>query len=134
MIQIDEIGILYDTTEESSVALPGYHVNATHPVVEWAGYQVTPATPRRIFGGIPTYFYSFASQAEYGSIPANLDIEIMPVPQSVSIRQGCQALEQAGLLASVEAAIASSPRYVQIDWQRATSIDRTWPTLAVLTP
>lgn len=51
------------------------------------------------------------------------------VPQSVSIRQACQALEEAGLLDDIEAAIAAAPRTVQIDWQRATSVDRSWPTL-----
>lgn len=51
------------------------------------------------------------------------------VPQSVSIRQACQALEAAGLLDDIEAAIATAPRTVQIDWQRTTSVDRNWPTL-----
>lgn len=54
------------------------------------------------------------------------------VPQSISIRQACQALEGAGLLDDVEAAVAASPRYVQIDWERATSVDRTWPTLIAM--
>lgn len=56
------------------------------------------------------------------------------IPRSISIRQACQALEVAGLLDDVEAAVAASPRYVQIDWERATSVDRTWPTLIAMQP
>ncbi|MCB8748115.1 hypothetical protein LHU53_14495 [Rhodoferax sp. U2-2l] len=136
MIQIDDIGVLYTAPADDTppVALPGYHVNTTHPVAEWAAYKVTPATPRRVFGGIPTHFYTFADEADYEAhlATADLDPPVVVVPQSVTIRQGCQALEAAGLLADVEAAIAAAPRYVQIDWERATSIDRAWPTLAVL--
>jgi hypothetical protein len=55
-----------------------------------------------------------------------------PVPQSVSIREACQALEEAGMLDDIEAAIAAAPRTVQIDWQRATSVDRNWPTLLAI--
>lgn len=135
MIQLDEIGVLYTTHVDEEMptgTLPGYHVNSTYPVAEWTAYKVTPATPRRIFGGIPTYFYSFASQAEYESLPTKLDVTPPTVPRSVTIRQGCQALEEAGLLASIEAYISQAPRYVQIDWERATSIDRAWPTLGAL--
>ena len=66
-----------------------------------------------------------------GSVIKELDRPgtVNPVPQSVSIRQACQALEEAGLLDDIEAAIAAAPRTVQIDWQRATSVDRSWPTL-----
>lgn len=54
------------------------------------------------------------------------------VPQSVSIREACQALVEAGLLDDIEAAIAAAPRTVQIDWQRATTVDRNWPTLLAI--
>ena len=142
MIQIDDIGVIYTTgiyDAEGNVAtapeaLPGYHVNTTYPVAEWAAFKVTPATPRRIFGGITTHFYTFADLAEFEALRDTADLDVSPptMPQSVTIRQGCQALEEAGLLTAVEAEIASAPRYVQIDWERATSIDRAWPTLAVL--
>lgn len=61
-------------------------------------------------------------------------VEPVPVtiPQEISIRQACQVLEAAGLLDDVEAAIAQAPRYVQIDWQRATSVERNWPTLLAM--
>lgn len=54
------------------------------------------------------------------------------VPQTVSIRQACQALEEVGLLENIELAIAASPRSLQIDWQRATSVERNWPTLMLV--
>jgi hypothetical protein len=142
MIDLDVIGTLYSPGEYGSegevitpsVALPGYHVNTTYPVAEWAAFKVTPATPSRVFGGIPTHFYTFADLAEFEAYrdTANLDVTPPVVPQSVTIRQGCQALEEAGLLATVEDAISVSPRFMQIDWARATTIDRNWPTLQVL--
>ncbi|MCB8748312.1 hypothetical protein LHU53_15535 [Rhodoferax sp. U2-2l] len=142
MIDLDIIGTLYTpgTDDEQGnalsapVPLPGYHVNASAVVAGWESFKVTPTTPRRVFGGHPTHFYTFASQAEFEAALATADLDppVVVVPQSVTMRQGCRALEAAGLLADVEAAIAAAPRYVQIDWERATSIDRAWPTLAVL--
>ena len=71
MIQIDPIGTLYaalppDATEGTQpAALPGWHVNTTHPVPGWEAQRVAPETPRRVFGGLDTCFYVFASKAEF---------------------------------------------------------------------
>ena len=70
---IDILGTLYtpgtyDSEGEvitPAVALPGYHVNTPSPVPEWAAFEVTPNAPRRVFGGHATFFYSFASEAEF---------------------------------------------------------------------
>lgn len=45
-------------------------------------------------------------------------------------RQGLLALEAAGLLATVEAWVATQPRASQIDFERATEWERTWPLIA----
>jgi hypothetical protein len=64
---IDILGTLYAPTVEGveAIALPGYHVNTPSPVPEWVAFQVTPAAPRRVFGGHATFFYSFADEAEF---------------------------------------------------------------------
>ena len=50
---------------KAAVALPGYHVNTTEPVSEWTAFECAPATPRRVFGGQTTFFYSFVDEAEF---------------------------------------------------------------------
>ena len=72
-ITTDIIGTIYtpgtfDSEGEvltAAVALPGYHVNTTEPVNQWAAFERTPITPRRVFGGHTTFFYSFADEAEF---------------------------------------------------------------------
>ena len=56
------------------------------------------------------------------------------VPRTVSMRQAEQALHAAGLLEQVEAVIAAADRSAQIDWKRATEINRDWPLLLQLQP
>lgn len=51
----------------------------------------------------------------------------LPVPQVVSIRQACRQLEIDGLLDDVEAIVAGLSKLDQIDWQRATVVERTHP-------
>ncbi len=68
-ITLDVIGAMY--SEEAK--LPGYHVNATNPVAEWAHLKVTPNSPTRVFWGCDTHFYVFANEAEFLATPANLD-------------------------------------------------------------
>lgn len=53
-----------------------------------------------------------------------------PVPRSVTARQARLALNAAGLLDDVDAAIAASPREVQLTWEYATEIERDNPILA----
>lgn len=48
-----------------------------------------------------------------------------PVPQEVTMRQACLALEGAGLLDDVEAIVATLPRVYQIEWQRASTVLRS---------
>ena len=47
------------------------------------------------------------------------------VPASVTMRQACLALENAGILDDVEALVATLPRPYQIEWQRASMVERT---------
>lgn len=49
------------------------------------------------------------------------------VPASVTARQARLALNEAGLLDDVEAAIAASPRAIQLTWEYATQIERGNP-------
>lgn len=72
MIDLDVIGLIYtpgvyegDTVVTAPVPVPGWHVNTTVPVAGWEAYRVTPETPRRVFGGHETFYYSFASKEEY---------------------------------------------------------------------
>ena len=63
---------------------------------------------------------------------------VNPVPQTVSMRQARLALLGAGLLSTVEAAIAAQVEplksQIEIEWTYATEIDRQWPTLLALAP
>jgi len=82
MITLDTLGTLYTPGTYDSegavlvapVALPGYHVNATHPVAGWEAYNVVPEAPRRLFGGAPTYFYTFADEAEFDALLEDADL------------------------------------------------------------
>ena len=80
-IVLDVVGTLYTPgvyDAEGEVvtppeALPGYHINATRPVAEWAAFTVAPSVARRGFSGAPTYYYRFADEEEFNNSPANLD-------------------------------------------------------------
>ncbi len=54
------------------------------------------------------------------------------VPQEVTMRRARLALHSAGLLDAVEAAVAAASRAVQIEWEFAGTVNRTWPTLLAL--
>ena len=54
------------------------------------------------------------------------------VPQVITIRQARLVLLAAGLLDSVNAAVAAADRAVQIEWEYVTELRRDWPTLLVL--
>lgn len=149
-IDIDVIGIIYTPGEYDSEgnvtvapeALPGYHVNTTFAVGDWALFAVNAATPRRVFGGHETHFYTFADAAEYEAhlATADLTVPVQPapqptapvvngVPQQISKRQAERILYAEGKLDDVEAIIAAAPPEVQIDWRSAKDLDRSWPAL-----
>lgn len=54
------------------------------------------------------------------------------VPQVITIRQAKLALLAAGLLDEVDAAVAGSDRATQIEWEYATEVHRSWPTLTAV--
>jgi hypothetical protein len=54
------------------------------------------------------------------------------IPATVTMRQARLALHAAGLLATVTQAVAAAGPEVQIEWEYAATVDRTWPTMLVL--
>ena len=143
MIATDIIGNLYTPgtfdAEGSVIAAPepvaGYHVNTTHPVADWAAFKVTPATPRRVFGGGTTHYYTFADAAEFEAHLDTADMSIptvQVVPTVITKRQAERVLQLFGMLDAVEAAVAAAPIEVQIDWRSGQDIDRHWPALLAM--
>lgn len=57
---------------------------------------------------------------------------IAAVPPSVSMRQASRALLEAGLLDDVEALVATLPRKYQIDWERASIVQRDNPLVEIV--
>lgn len=146
MIQLDIIGTLFSATEFDDqgeplppVALDGYHVNATHPIPAWASQQVTPTSPSRTFGSLPTVFYSFADESEFDAALQTAYLAEPPkVPQEITARQAVQALILDGITEDiVDAAIAQIPDAVQralvsAEWRRSQTFERQRPTLNAL--
>ena len=153
MIDIDIIGTLYGSSTPSDylddagmeynlppVALPGYHVNATAAVAGWESFKVMPTTPRRVFGGHSTHFYTFADRAEYETHLATADLSVptaMHIPNSLTRAQAKLALLNAGLLDAVQPAIDAVPdpamrQARQIEWDDRLTFDRGNPTLIAL--
>lgn len=135
MIATDVIGTLYTpgtyaadgSVIDAPVALAGYHVNTSHPVADWAAFKVTPARPRRVFGGGVTHYYTFADEAEFEAAldAADLSIPVVTaVPQSVTPRQIRQALTRAGLRTSVEAAVSAGDQDTKDWYEFATEFRR----------
>ena len=66
------------------------------------------------------------------------DIDVTPLdavdasgtPQSVTARQARRALNAAGLLDNIDAALAAMPRDAQIEWEYAHEIRRDSPLIA----
>lgn len=144
MISTDVIGTIYTpgtydsegNTLTAPVALPGYHVNTTAPVGGWEALKVTGGNGRRVFGGIVTHCYSFKNAAEYEAYldTADLSAPALPptdipviagVPQSVTMRQARLALLGAGLLDTVEAAVAGAGPAAAIEWEYAQEVQRS---------
>lgn len=149
IIQIDEIGVLHAQPVldaggdiiSAAQPLPGWHVNATHPVAGWDAYRVTPASPRRVFGGAPTVHYTFDSQADFAAALAATDLNpaIAPaVPAAITMRQARLALLGAGLLSTVNAAIAAMPgaqgEAARIEWEFSSEVKRAQPLVSALGP
>jgi hypothetical protein len=146
MIQLDIIGAIYAATEFDAkgeplppVALPGYHVNATHPVAAWAAQRITPNSPSRTFGSLPTVFYAFANRAAFDAALLTADLTEPPeVPQEITARQAVQALILDGITEDmVDAAIAQIPdatqrSMVSAEWRRSQTFERNRPTLNAL--
>ena len=142
MIATDIIGTLYTpgtydadgNVIDAPVAVEGYHVNTTHPVADWAAFKVTPASPRRVFGGA-THHYTFADAAEFEAHLDTADMSIpavQVVPTVITKRQAERVLQLFGMLDAVEAAVAAAPIEVQIDWRSGQDIDRHWPALIAM--
>ena len=55
-----------------------------------------------------------------------------PVPTSVSMRQAQLALLAADLLDDVEALVATLPRAYQIEWNKASTVERTNPLVEIV--
>lgn len=82
---------------------------------------------------------------DYEDMIADIESKIVPyvppppvVPQVISMRQARLALHSAGLLTMVEAAIDAQAEpfktQAMIEWDYATEVARTWPTLMLLAP
>lgn len=56
----------------------------------------------------------------------------IPVPQTLTIRQAKLILLQNNLLDDVDAAVSQADRSTQIEWEYATEVHRTWPTLITM--
>lgn len=130
MIQLDIIGTLFAATEFDAqgeplppVALAGWHVNATHPVDGWASQQVTPTSPSRTFGSLPTVFYTFVDQAEFDAalLTADLTLPVRQIIPNASPRQIRMALTRVGLRSQVEAAVAAGSQDLK-DWYEFSTV------------
>lgn len=54
------------------------------------------------------------------------------IPSQVTMRQACIQLESAGLLDDVEAIVVTLPRIYQIEWQRASTVQRDNPLVEMV--
>jgi hypothetical protein len=71
--------------------------------------------------------------ADYDPVAGTFENPPAPVPQVVSRFQALAALHLAGLLPSVEAAIAQADPLAQLAWNEALEFRRNSPTLLALT-
>jgi len=76
---------------------------------------------------------------EWVDLPYIAPVEIVPVepvPKTCTMRQGRLALNRAGKLSMIDAAIASLPspqrEEAEIEWEYALELERAWPTLQLL--
>lgn len=150
MIQLDVIGTLYtpgtyDAQGEEltpPVALPGWHVNTTHPVGAWAAKRVTPVTPQRVFGGGQTVCYTFDDQADYVAMSNGVDF-YAPAPEEVAARiqaaivaatqsrldTFAQTRNYDGILSACTYATSSVPKFAAEGQYCVDARDATWSAL-----
>ena len=134
---LDVIGKLFTQPTDTIPAaeLPGWHVNAPWPIAGWDAYKVTPTTPRRVFGGLQTVFYTFPSEPDFLLALETADLSPpAKVPDSVTRRQARQALLLAGLLDMVQPAIDAIPSptaraMIEIEWNDSLQFERDRPAL-----
>ena len=65
-----------------------------------------------------------------GKVVEVITTEPIPAPVSVTPRQMRLALLQSGLMAQVNAYVATLPEAVTIEWEYATAVERTSPLIA----
>ena len=162
---LDIIGTIFTEpafNAEGEVTTPaepiqGWHVNAPFRIEGWSEFEVTPATPRRLFAGVETIFYTFPDEATFKGLTeetitdkegntATVAKELKPeqapeaapaVPLSVSPRQICQAMNRVpygeGFLRdAVEAAVLAGDQDIKDWWNRSTAFERHHPQVLVL--
>ncbi len=63
-------------TDENGDAIPGqepiagYHVNTTEAVVYFKQFEIKPKTPMSAIGGVKTFYYRFANEAQFNEFLA----------------------------------------------------------------
>lgn len=85
---LDVLGTLFDMPDLDAdgkplgepVALLGWHVNAPWPITGWDDWRVTPAKPRRVFGGGQTVHYTFEGEAAFKAVLDGADLSEPPPP------------------------------------------------------
>lgn len=143
MIDIDEVGVLYELDQGTGaplmplIPLQGWHVNTTHLMPSWADVQVTPAAPQRLFSGVPTFHYRFENRAAYRAALLGQDLTLPPpqlTPQRVTRFQARAALHLAGLLPEVEELMADpdTDMLARLAWQDAQEFNRASPTVSAM--
>jgi hypothetical protein len=57
---------------------------------------------------------------------------VSSLPQTITMRQARLALSAAGLLGTVNAAVANADEATRIEWEYAQTVNRNWPTLLTM--
>ena len=157
-LKLDPTNWLEVTWFEQTIE-PDTIIPAKEAVVDEEGNEVSPAEPERVEPGQvtkaqvkcvsyhPTQIDMLRSDAaELGTdLTEHEDMlsdwvasyvppapEPVQVPQVITIRQAKLALLAAGLLDDVDAAVAAADRATQIEWEYATEVHRSWPTLTAV--
>lgn len=85
-------------------------------------------TPENALDTDGTYFFNLREDGVVEYRP-NYTVGVR-IPESITMRQARLALHEFGMLQTVDAAIASgTDEVLKIEWEYATSVDRTWPNL-----